>query len=94
MAPWVPRAEESKAAAGEPALILPGEVGEGLVGVGHAVDVLAAGDGGRLRGCRRRPARRRASMAIGRPFFSRAAIRSQRMARVCWRFLLTCIGTW
>ena len=33
-------------------------------------------------------------MAIGRPFFSRAAIRIQRIDSVCWRVLLTCIGTW
>ena len=33
-------------------------------------------------------------MCIGRPFFSRAASKIQRIDSVCCRFLRTCIGTW
>ena len=68
-------------------------MGECLVGVGHAVDVLALRVGAALaiEGGRSSAA---SLSAVGRPFFSRTAPKIQRIASDCCRVLLTCIGTW
>ena len=72
---------------------LPGEVREGLVGVGHAMHVLATRDGGPFAVNAATNSSASFSCMAG-PFFSRTAIRIQRMANDCWRLRFTCIGTW
>ena len=74
--------------------LLPREVGERLVGVGHAVDVFAAGHGRAFAVVGGDQLVGQLLRASAGPSFRGTASRIQRIASDCCRVRFTCIGTW